>query len=144
MGSAGDHRTIESAPHRPVEEAEPTVLVAEDDAVVRSLLVSVLRELGYTVLEAADGVGVLRLAREHPGPIDLLVADVAMQDVAGPAVVGALRQLRPEMRLLFLSGHPPEAAGDVAGLPHGVAFLEKPCTAVTLSDKLLEVLDPRD
>jgi two-component system cell cycle sensor histidine kinase/response regulator CckA len=121
--------------------AEPhTILVAQDDPIVRALLARVLRGKGYTVLEAADTAEAVRLVRHYAGPIDLLLADLAMPGVAGPAVVRALRQARPGMGVLLLSGHPPEIARAVAGLPPAVAFLERPCTEAGVSETVSVVL----
>jgi CheY-like chemotaxis protein len=108
------------------------VLVAEDDPIVRGVLVNVLWGDGYTVLEAADGAEAVRLGREHPGPIDLLLADVHMPGRCGHHVAEALR---PGMRVLLLSAYPLE------GLPAGTAFLQKPCTADALSAKVRAVLE---
>jgi CheY-like chemotaxis protein len=110
------------------------VLVAEDDPLVRGLLVNILWGDGYTVLEAADGPEAVRLGQEHAGPIDLLVSDVELPALRGPGVARVLQPLRPGMRVLLLSGYPLDA------LPPGVAFLEKPCTVATISEKVRELL----
>jgi two-component system, cell cycle sensor histidine kinase and response regulator CckA len=121
--------------------AEPhTILVAQDDPIVRALLARVLRGKGYTVLEAADAAEAARLVGRYAGPIDLLLADLAMPELAGRAVVRALRRARPRMGFLLLSGHPPEIARVVAGLPPAVAFLERPCTEATVSKTVCAAL----
>src|SRR5262245_25350155 len=106
-----------------------TLLVVEDDAIVRGVLVNLLSGAGYTVLEAADGAEALRLVREHAGTIDLLLTDLLTPGVGAAGGAEPLRALRPGLCVLVLTGQP------LAGLPEGVSFLRKPCTAAALSSK---------
>jgi CheY-like chemotaxis protein len=77
-----------------------TVLLVEDEEVVRSLARRALVESGYTVLEASGGAEAVELAAEHPGPVDLLLTDVVMPGMSGRELADRLRALRPEMRVL--------------------------------------------
>jgi len=123
------------------EPGTETVLVAEDDDLVRGLATHVLRRNGYEVLEAASGEEALLLADRHAGPIQLLVSDVVMPRMSGRVLADRLRGRRPELRVLLMSGHPPYAL-----LEHGVAnpdetLLEKPFGAATLLERVRLLLD---
>ena len=95
------------SPHRPA-----TVLVVEDDPGVRQVMARALRAGGCAVLEAADGVEALRLAAVALSPIDLLVADVILPGVSGPALAGLLSAAQPGIQVLLVSGY---SAEEVAG-----------------------------
>lgn len=118
-----------------------TILLVEDDEAVRVFVEVVLREAGYHVLVAANGESALELSARHSAPIDMLVTDVVMPGISGGQVAEALRGSRPEMRVLFLSGHTEDAL-----VHHGVrnakaAFLQKPFTAAAITRKIRNVLD---
>ena len=123
------------------EPGTETVLVAEDDDLVRGLTTHVLRRNGYEVLEAASGEEALVLADHHAGPIQLLVSDVVMPRMSGRVLADRLREQRPELRVLLMSGHPPDAL-----MEHGVdnpdeGLLEKPFGAGTLLERVRSLLD---
>jgi len=118
-----------------------TVLVVEDEPAIRSLACEMLEAHGYRALEAGSGEEALALARLHEGPIHLLVTDVVMPGLAGPSLAGRFTAVRPEARVLFMSGY----AGDELAR-RGVAddaahFLPKPFTADVLSRRVREALD---
>jgi two-component system cell cycle sensor histidine kinase/response regulator CckA len=117
-----------------------TILVVEDEGVVRRFAVRALKEVGYTVLEAAHGVEAIELVERHPGPVHLLFTDLVMPRVSGRALAEALRRRRPELRVLFTSGYPPNAfSGNVPG-DHGF-ILTKPYEMGSLARRVREVLD---
>jgi len=120
-----------------------TILVVEDDARVRKLIVGVLRGHGYVVLEATRGQEALRCAREHKGKLDLAVVDVVMPEMSGPEVVQQLTTLFPGMHVLFISGYGDEAIVHHRIPESGAAFLQKPFLPDSLARKVREVLDPR-
>ena len=97
------------APCAPGRGGAETVLLVEDEALVRQLTREILRRNGYRVLEAADGVEALAVVRDHPGQIDLLLTDVVMPRMSGHELVELARPLRPDMRILYVSGYSEEA-----------------------------------
>jgi len=117
-----------------------TVLVVEDEEAVRELTVRILRERGYTVLEAADGRQALQLAREFSNAIDLVITDVIMPGVSGSALVAQLESCRPQIKSLFVSGYADDAIVRHGILNSNLAFLQKPFTVENLLRKIREVL----
>jgi signal transduction histidine kinase/ActR/RegA family two-component response regulator len=128
---------VELRPRR----GEETVLIAEDEEVVRTLAGESLRENGYTVLEARHGIEALALCEKHEGPIHLLLTDVVMPLMGGGELAERLARLRPELRVIYMSGYTDETIGG-QGLPRsGEAFLQKPFTSQALALKVREVLE---
>jgi len=120
-----------------------TILVVEDEARVRKLMVDVLSAKGYKVLEASRGQEAVRIARRHRNDIHLLLVDVVMPEMSGPDVVKEIRQRKPAMRVLYISGYTEEAIVQ-HGIPEsGIAFLQKPFLPDSLAGKVREVLDSR-
>jgi two-component system cell cycle sensor histidine kinase/response regulator CckA len=130
----------------PTRRLEPprgseTVLLVEDEELVRHLEREVLTEGGYTVLEARSVSHALELAEGHAGVIDLLVTDVVMPELNGPALAELLAERRPDIRILYTSGYPSNAISRQGVLAPNVAFLPKPLTPASLARKVREVLD---
>ena len=118
-----------------------TVLLVEDEPVVRELAVATLREKGYTVVEAVNGEEGLRMARQHDGKIDLVLTDVVMPVMGGKEMADALRTSHPDTKVLFTSGYTEDAMGHHGVLRPGILFLQKPYMTATLARKVREVLD---
>jgi two-component system cell cycle sensor histidine kinase/response regulator CckA len=117
-----------------------TVLLVEDEAVVRQSAREFLNLNGYTVLEAKNGEDALRIARDHAGPIDLMITDVVMPHLGGAKLAGELARERPAMKVLFVSGYAENTV-----LRHGAIdvtnnFLQKPFSLKALARKIREVL----
>jgi CheY-like chemotaxis protein len=132
-------------PPAPPESGGPrseTVLLVEDEPEVRHLVAEILRSYGYAVLEPTDAAEAVRLAREHPGRIDLLLTDIVMPLMSGPEVARAVLEARPESRVLFMSGYPGSAIGERGRLTGDAALIAKPFTASALAAKLRDVLGP--
>ncbi|HEX7901542.1 MAG TPA: response regulator [Planctomycetota bacterium] len=111
-----------------------TLLLVDDEAVVRRLATTVLRKAGYVVLEAGDGREALALVEKHPEPIHLVVSDLSLPDMSGVELVVRLSAARQGLRALFISGHlEAEEAPDVP-------FLGKPFTSAALLEKVREAL----
>ncbi|MCK4410486.1 MAG: response regulator, partial [Candidatus Eisenbacteria sp.] len=108
---------------------EETVLLADDEASVRDLAARVLQDAGYTVLCAADGVEAMSLVREHGGRIDLILTDVVMPKVNGPAMAREARSRYPGVKLLFMSGYAGNPVERMGQNMVGVPILRKPFTA---------------
>ncbi len=124
----------------PASHGKETVLVVEDEPLVRRLAVLGLRGHGYRVLEAANGADAIELARRAGNTIDLIVSDVMMPGMRGPALVRELATIAPRARAILMSGHADAAELDTASQLHD-AFLAKPYTPERLARKVREVLD---
>lgn len=119
-----------------------TILVAEDEDGVRHIVTQMLREQGYTVLPASGGAEALHIAQTHSGPLQLLVSDVMMPRMTGPELAVRLRGLRPDVRVLFVSGYTDGEIVRGGELEPGTDFLQKPFTREQLANKVREVLRP--
>ncbi len=127
----------------PPRQASETVLLVEDEAVLRGLLHETLASCGYRVLVARDAAEALQMADEHAGPIHLLVTDVIMPGFTGVEAAAQLRPTRPEMKVLFISGYADAASVQRGMIGAGPAFLSKPFTPDTLLRKVHALLDGR-
>ena len=121
-------------------EGTETILLVEDDALVRGIARTILCQAGYTVLDAADGESALRICRRHEGTIHLALTDVVMPGMSGRVVADRLKGLRPGLSVLFMSGYTQEAIVHHGVLNEGVNFLEKPFTPDALTRRVREVL----
>ena len=130
-------RTATAEPGRGTE----TVLVVEDAASVRMVTRQVLERYGYAVLEAPNGDTALRLAAKHHGPIHLLLTDVVMPGLSGRQLAEQLAQLRPDMKVLYVSGYGDSAVVHHGILEAGVAYLQKPFTPESLARRVRDALD---
>lgn len=117
-----------------------TVLVVEDEDIVRELVCDVLREQGFNVLCAVDGVDALEKAEHYDGKIHLLVTDVIMPNMNGQELAVHLSGLRPDMRVLYVSGYSDNDIGDHGVLDPRIELLQKPFTPQTLARKIRDVL----
>lgn len=118
-----------------------TILIVEDEEMVRSLVVRILGRRGYHLLEASDGAAALQLSDDYTGTIDLLLTDIVMPIMSGPELVEQFAPRRPEAKVIFMSGY---AEGDAfeEGLPEsGATFIQKPFAPNDLADKVRAVLD---
>ncbi len=118
-----------------------TILLVEDEEAVRRIGCMVLRDAGYTVLEARHGVDALRVAAETPQRIDLLVSDVVMPQMGGPQLAQRLTAERPGLKVLYMSGYTDDAVVRHGILHEQLAFLQKPFTPIGLARKVREVLE---
>jgi two-component system, cell cycle sensor histidine kinase and response regulator CckA len=118
-----------------------TVLLVEDEEPVRKLACRILRDRGYNVLEAPDGLEAIQLSQEYKGEIDIVVTDVIMPGISGSTLVLRLRAMRPGIKSLFISGYTGNAIVDHGMLDSSFAFLQKPFTLEGLTRKVREVLN---
>jgi signal transduction histidine kinase len=117
-----------------------TVLLVEDEAPLRSLLRELLESAGYVVLEAGQGVDAMRIARDHPGTIHLLLSDMVMPQMTGRELADRLTRLRPGIKVLFMSGYAAGASPNHE-MPPDAAYIEKPFTADSLGSAIRALLD---
>jgi len=120
--------------------AGKTILVVEDNEMVRATIAAGLKGEGAIVLSADRPDDALRLLATHTGPVDVLVTDVVMPGMSGPALVERTREARPEMRVVFMSGYAPDEVDRQGVRADEVEFLQKPFTPDNLIRRLLRVL----
>ena len=118
-----------------------TLLVVEDEEGVRELMQAWLESHGYRVLTAGNGVEALHTCEAFEGPIDLVVADMVMPAMGGPALARKLKPLRPGLKVMFMSGYADATPGDRDVLDEPTLFLQKPFALSVLVDKVREALD---
>ena len=120
-----------------------TVMVVEDEPVVRRLTRTALEESGYKVMEASDGAEALALLARTNGQVDLVLSDVVMPRMGGKALDEALRRQRPELPLLFMSGYPGQEVADRGLLNPDASFIQKPFSPQELVQRVRSLLDRR-
>lgn len=118
-----------------------TVLLAEDESLVRSMVADTLRAQGYQVLEAVNGDEALQIIHRETVAIDVVLTDMVMPGIGGSELVERIRSILPEVKVLFTSGYTDVPTFQPGALPAGTDFLQKPYMPDTLAIKLREVLD---
>ena len=118
-----------------------TILVIEDEEIVRNLACRGLRDHGYTVVEARNGNEALRYIREHPGTVELAISDVVMPEMGGRELAQSLALTEPDLPILFMSGYTGEDVVQRGLLDPGAPFQQKPFTPATLATKVRAMLD---
>jgi len=113
-----------------------SILLVEDDEIMRSLTRQALEEHGYSVVEADDGKSALEWAQSHPGPLDLLLTDVVMRRMSGPELVERLSSSHPNLKVVYMSGYTGELIAEREVLKRGITLLEKPFTRAALLNTL--------
>ncbi len=126
---------------RPSLRGTETILLVEDDEMVRNLVRETLEREGYKVIGAADPVEAQRIADAHRGKIQLLITDVVMPRLSGKELAKALVERRPAMKVLYMSGYTDSAIVNSGILQKEVAFLQKPFTPAALTSKVRDVLE---
>jgi DNA-binding NtrC family response regulator len=132
------------SPGKPVpaeEKGWETLLLAEDEELVRELARTILEQNGYRVLEARNGREAVEIACRHDGPIHMLVTDVVMPQMSGRELASRMDELRPGIRVLYMSGYTENAIVHHGVLDRGTAFVQKPFRIDTLIRAVREELD---
>jgi PAS domain S-box-containing protein len=142
LGADASAPQPEAPPDVP-EGGHETILLVEDEPMLREVVHRVLEQYGYRVLLASDGNEALAIAADHRGVIDLLVSDVVMPELSGPDLAERLARSRPTMRVLYISGFAPRVGSGSAPIGPQTAFLPKPFTPEALARKVREVLGRR-
>ncbi|PYV91536.1 MAG: hybrid sensor histidine kinase/response regulator [Acidobacteria bacterium] len=124
-----------------LERGSETVLLVEDEEIVRNLVRNILQRKGYTVLEACNGNQALQVSESHSGPIHLLVTDVVMPGMSGRELAERVMTVRGEVKVLYMSGYTENAISRHGFLDPGVAFIQKPFTLAILTRTVRQVLD---
>lgn len=119
-----------------------TILIVEDEQGVRDLIRDTLKEEGYTVVEAGNGMEALLYSQQYTGPLHLLLTDVVMPLMNGRQLAEQLLEQQPQLKVLYMSGYTDDAIVHHGVLDEGVAFIQKPFTPQTLARKVREVLGP--
>jgi len=124
-----------------VRRGSETILLVEDEELVRTLVQTALQDEGYTILKAGHGAEALSLCAEYPGVIDLLLTDVVMPQMSGRELAERLKTLYPALKILFISGYTDDAVVRHGLLAAEVEFLSKPFEMNKLAAKVREILD---
>ena len=137
----------ETAAAVPAPKAQPapsagteTILLVEDEANLRALTARFLEREGYSVLQARDGMDALQTAARFEGPIDLVLSDVILPKLSGPALLRQLRALRPQLRVLFVSGYTDDVLLQSGFSPGETSFLQKPYPMTLLLERVRQAL----
>ena len=142
---SGLQAASESLPSRsPVLRGSETVLLVEDDEMVRGLAQTILASHRYTVMPARNAEEAIEVAQNHGGVIDLVVTDMVMSGMGGLVLAERLRQLRPGIKVIVTSGYAGRGQEFIESLGSQAAFLQKPYTPESLMKKVRDVLDCND
>lgn len=118
-----------------------TIMVVDDEINIVTMVSQILAELGYRVIAATSGREALKLSDQHSNKIDIILTDIIMPEINGTELVRLLRQKRPNMKALYMSGYATNAAMKIGVLKPNTAFLQKPFNPETLTHCIRKVLD---
>jgi DNA-binding NtrC family response regulator len=121
----------------PIGGTLETILLVEDHAALLKLVRKILEDANFTVISATSAKQAIRLEAEYPGTLDMLLSDVRMTGMSGPSLARKLKDLRPQMRVMLMSGYP---GGALLVLNYGWHYIEKPFVASVLVSKVKDVL----
>jgi PAS domain S-box-containing protein len=143
VAASGEPATQVAAPvdYRKVEPGTETILLVEDEANLRYLARQYLEKQGYRVIEAADGAVAMQIAVAHEATIHLLLTDVIMPGMNGRELAQRISEIRPNVKILYMSGYTENVIGHNGMLDAGVRLLQKPFNLRDLKSKVREVLD---
>ncbi|MBI5420115.1 MAG: PAS domain S-box protein [Deltaproteobacteria bacterium] len=139
IGMAVETASVEA--QGPLQNGQETVLLVEDENVVRELVRDILQENGYTVLAASDGAEALQVWGSYPEQVHLMITDVVMPKMGGRELAESLEKQQAGLKVLYMSGYTDESIVHHGVLDSGIPFLQKPFTPDALLRKVREVLD---
>ena len=125
---------------RTLLQGNETILIVDDNASIRQLIVETLKPLGYNCLQAACGKDAMDVLRKYKGEVHLLITDVVMPGMSGRELAETIREERPEMKVIFMSGYTENIIAHHGVLEQGINYISKPITPVTLTQKIRSVL----
>ena len=134
---------IKSRPERREINGTETIVVVEDDAGVRDLVVNILKYYGYMVLHAAGGSEGLEIMAAHHGPLHLLLTDIVMPQINGVALYEKAVQISPGLKVLYMSGYTGDVILRSGAVAQGAPFIQKPFALMDLVFKIREILDDK-
>ncbi|MFA7160461.1 MAG: response regulator [Kiritimatiellia bacterium] len=118
-----------------------TILIVDDEVHIVSMLNQILAKIGYKIISATNSTQAIARAKEHQGNIDLVLSDVIMPDMNGMELLNLLRENRPEVKAIFMSGYTNSMAIDAVGMDANTVFLQKPFTFEDLAKKIRSCID---
>jgi len=118
-----------------------TILIVDDEIHIVSMLNQILSKIGYKVLSATNSSKSISLCREYKDTIDVVLSDIIMPDMNGVELISILRETRPQLKAIFMSGYTNSMAAESAGMDKNTVFLQKPFTFEELAKKIREALD---
>jgi two-component system, cell cycle sensor histidine kinase and response regulator CckA len=130
----------ESQKEKPIAGGKETILVVEDEPGVRKLASESLRAGGYRILEAAEGSDALNIVSAHPGKIDILLTHMVMAGMSGAELAETLKKIRPEIRVIYMSGYAEFSGKNGERTPEAARVLQKPFSRTTLLEKVREAM----
>jgi len=132
-----------SRPERRDINGTETIVVVEDDAGVRDLVVNILKRYGYTVLDAAGGSEGLKIMEAHHGALHLLLTDIVMPQINGVALYEQATQISPSLKVLYMSGYTDDVILRSGAVTQGAPFIQKPFALMDLVFEIREILDDK-
>ena len=129
---------------KPLARGTETILAVDDDPGIRRLVAAALQPLGYTVIEAISGADGLQIAEAHAGAIDLLLTDVIMPGMSGRQLAETLAAIRPEMKVVYMSGYTDDVIAHKGILLPGIHFISKPLLPIKMARRLRNILDGKE
>jgi len=140
--AASDGPAEKASPRQSALRGSEAVLLVEDEEILRTLGTRMLENYGYSVLAAEGGDRALEICRRHAGPIAVLLTDVIMPGMSGPTLASRALELRPEMKVIFMSGYTDDEIGRHGLLEPGVELIQKPFAGEALARRLKALLRP--
>jgi two-component system, cell cycle sensor histidine kinase and response regulator CckA len=122
-------------------KGEETILLVEDERIVRELATKILKRLNYSILPASNGAEALEIARNYNGIINLLITDVVMPGMNGRQLAEQLQQMRPQTKVLFTSGYTENAIAHHGVIDSNLNFIGKPYSSRDMANKIRRILD---